>query len=89
MGRRNGDRPSWVRFSGVGIEFAVAVIGFTLAGRWIDGRYNTGPWGVLIGAGLGLFGGMYNLIRESLGAIRDQRPSRDRDPHGQKNDPPK
>lgn len=64
-------RPSWVRISGIGFEFAAAVAGFTAIGWWIDRKYETGPLFVLIGVGLGLVGGMYNLIRESLHAARD------------------
>ena len=71
MGKRDSERPSWIRFSGVGIEFAAAVAGFALVGYWIDSRYDCRPWGVLIGAALGLVGGTYNLIRETLGAFPD------------------
>jgi len=66
-----GNSPTWVRFSGIGVEFAGAVIGFTLIGFWIDRSYRTNPWGVIIGVSLGLIGGMYNLIRESLAASHD------------------
>ena len=40
------DRNAWIRFSGIGIEFAAAVAGFSLVGYWIDRRYGTDPWGV-------------------------------------------
>ena len=63
--------PPWTRFAGIGVEFAGAVAGFTVVGWLIDRHYNTGPWAVLIGVSLGLIGGMYNLIRESLKASRD------------------
>jgi F0F1-type ATP synthase assembly protein I len=65
--------PSWVRLSGVGLELAGAVAGFTLIGYWIDSRYATGPWGVVIGVVLGLIGGLYNLVRQSLVAAREAR----------------
>ena len=71
MVRRRKGYPSWVRHSGIGLEFAAAVVGFTLIGYWIDNHYQSGPKGVLIGAGLGIIGGGYNLIRESLLASRD------------------
>jgi F0F1-type ATP synthase assembly protein I len=63
--------PSWTRFAGIGIEFAGVVVGFTLIGLWIDRHYNKSPWGVVTGVVLGMVGGMYNLIRESLKASRD------------------
>jgi F0F1-type ATP synthase assembly protein I len=61
----------WMNLSGVGIEFAAAVVGFTLAGYWWDRYFGTGPWGLLIGVALGLIGGTYNLIRQSLSATRE------------------
>lgn len=64
------DRPAWIRFAGIGVEFAAAVAGFTVVGYWIDNHYGSSPKGVLIGAVLGLIGGTYNLIRESLGAFK-------------------
>lgn len=71
MANKDRGRPTWVRFSGIGVEFAGVVIGFTLIGLWIDRHYDKSPWGVVIGASLGLIGGMYNLIRESLKASKD------------------
>jgi F0F1-type ATP synthase assembly protein I len=70
MTNKAGDRPSWLRFSGVGIEFVAAIAGFALVGYWVDRHWDTKPWGLVIGAVLGLIGGMYNLIRESLGAFK-------------------
>lgn len=71
MANKDRGRPTWLRFSGIGVEFAGVVIGFTLIGLWIDRHYDKSPWGVVIGASLGLVGGMYNLIRESLKASKD------------------
>lgn len=62
---------SWTRLSGIGIELAAAVAGFTLAGYWWDRHFHTGPLGLLIGIGLGLVGGMYNMVRQSLLASRE------------------
>lgn len=64
------DRPGWIRYSGVGIEFVAAVGGFAAVGFWIDRHYDSGPWGLVIGAALGLIGGTYNLIRESMAAFK-------------------
>jgi F0F1-type ATP synthase assembly protein I len=63
--------PPWTKLSGIGIELAAAVAGFTLVGIWWDRHFHTGPWGLLICIALGLIGGMYNLIRQSLLASRE------------------
>jgi F0F1-type ATP synthase assembly protein I len=63
--------PGWVRYSGVGLELAGATAGLALVGYWIDGRFGTQPWGILGGVVIGLVGGLYNLVRESLEAARD------------------
>lgn len=63
--------PSWLRHAGVGLELAGAVAGFTLVGYWIDRHFGSAPWGLLVGLALGLIGGLYNLVRESLAAAKE------------------
>ncbi len=65
--------PGWVRHSGVGLELAGALAGFALVGYWIDRWYETEPWGLVIGVILGMVGGLYNLVRQSLQAVREAR----------------
>ena len=84
MGRKPSQTyPSWARYTGVGFEFAAALAVFALLGYWIDRKYQTGPWGLIIGAALGLIGGTYNLIRQSLAAFkeldRERQQKRDED----------
>ena len=64
------NRPAWIRHSGMGLEFGAAVAGFTIVGYWIDEHYGCSPKGVLIGAGLGIFGGGYNFVREASSAMK-------------------
>lgn len=78
------DRPSWIRYSGLGIELAAAFLGFALLGYWVDHHYETEPWGLLIGAVLGLIGGMYNMVREALAAFQ---PPKSSDRHDDKDHP--
>ena len=74
-------RPSWLRFSGIGFEFAAAVGGFALLGYWlVDRNWDTWPWGMIIGVMLGLVGGGYNLIRESMGAFKKQEGEKPKPP---------
>lgn len=67
------DRQPWMRLAGSGMELAAAVGGFALLGYWIDRHNDSSPWGLLIGALLGLIGGFYNLIKASLSASREAR----------------
>ena len=55
----------------MGLELAGATAGLALFGYWIDRRYGTAPWGILGGVIIGLVGGLYNLVRESLVAVRE------------------
>lgn len=66
------DRP-WMRLAGSGIELAAAVGGFAVVGHLVDRFRGSHPKGLLIGAVLGLVGGMYNLIKASLSASREAR----------------
>jgi F0F1-type ATP synthase assembly protein I len=65
--------PGWVRHSGVGLELAGATAGLAFVGYWIDHRFGTQPWGILGGFIIGLAGGLYNLVRESLEAVREAK----------------
>ena len=71
--RRRIDPQPWMRLASSGMELAAAVGGFALLGYWIDRHNGSSPWGLLIGALLGLIGGFYNLIKASLSASREAR----------------
>jgi F0F1-type ATP synthase assembly protein I len=62
----------WQGLSGIGFELVAAVVGFTLIGYWWDRHFGSSPWGVLTGVALGLIGGTYNLIRQSLSAFKKE-----------------
>jgi F0F1-type ATP synthase assembly protein I len=80
------EKPSWIRYSGVGLDFVAALVGFALVGYWVDHHYHCRPWGLVIGALLGLVGGSYNLIRASLAAFR--RLEQEEHPDKQQDRPP-
>jgi F0F1-type ATP synthase assembly protein I len=46
-------------FAGVGMQFAVTIVLFALAGIWLDRRLDSSPWFVIVmvfgGAGLGFW----------------------------------
>jgi F0F1-type ATP synthase assembly protein I len=66
----SGRDSSGMRFAGIGFELVAAVGALMLLGWWIDRHFGTGPWGLLVGAVVGLVGGMYNMVHEALGATR-------------------
>ena len=63
--------PSWVRYSGAGLELAGATAGLALIGYWVDRRFGTTPWAILAGVAIGIVGGLYNLVKTSLAAMRE------------------
>jgi F0F1-type ATP synthase assembly protein I len=60
------DDPEWGKVAALGLETAVGVALGAIVGSWIDKKYHSDPWGILIGSGLGFFSGMYLLIREAI-----------------------
>ena len=66
------DRGSMGRAYSIGFEFAAAVAGCLLFGYAIDWYYKTTPLWTLIGVGVGIVGGMYNMIRAALGVTKAQ-----------------
>ena len=58
-----------MRYAGLGIELAAAVGLLSLLGWWIDGRLGTAPWGLVVGALVGLIGGMALLVRSALTSV--------------------
>ncbi len=55
------------RFLGSGLEL-VGILGlFLAAGYFADGKLETRPWCMVIGAIVGIVGGLYRLIRQATG----------------------
>ena len=64
------NEPEWGRYVGMGLEVAIGVGLVSLIGWWLDRRYPW-SWGMIIGAMIGLAGGMYLLIREAIRMNKD------------------
>lgn len=60
----------WLRFAGLGFELAASIAGGALLGWWVDRQLGTAPRWLGILAGVGVVGGLYNLIRSALAASR-------------------
>ena len=78
--------PGLLRYSGMGLELAAAIVGLTLVGLWVDHQFGTGPKGVIIGAILGIVGGSYNFIRQALALTRQSGTGRKGDEADQGDD---
>lgn len=87
----SGDRRELARYAAlaqVGLEMAVP----PGIGAWIDHAWGTGPWAVIVGAVLGLSGGLAHLVqltrREERRAAeaRDARSSPDAPPPQQQSE---
>lgn len=68
--------PTLAAYAGKGFELVAAILGFSLVGYWLGGKFGDASLGTAIGAVLGIVGGMYNLIRLSLMASRPTQVSR-------------
>jgi len=53
-------------YAGLGLQFAGATALFAVMGYAIDRRFGTTPWGLVSLSMVGVIGGMYLLIKESL-----------------------
>ena len=67
----SNQNPQWGKFLGLGLEMAVGVGLGCVIGYWLDNKYGWAPWGMTIGAMLGLAGGMYLLIKQALQMNKD------------------
>jgi F0F1-type ATP synthase assembly protein I len=54
------------RMAVVGLEIAAGAGLGAAIGTWIDRKWHSDPWGVLIGTFLGIAAGMYLLIKEAI-----------------------
>lgn len=55
--------PGPMRFAGLGIQLAVSLVVFALAGHWADQKLGTGGIITIAAVFLGFGGTMYSLIR--------------------------
>ena len=80
MAGKKSDRnaPSKFRLAGMGLELAGAVIGGCVIGWYIDRQFEIEQqYGLLTGATIGIVGGMYNLVRQSLNTIKNEQKHRE------------
>lgn len=71
-------------FAGAGLQFAVAIVLFLLAGQWADRKFGTSPVFVLAGVFIGGAAAFYSLYRRVTAAQKadDERRKREREKGG-------
>lgn len=53
-----------LRYAGVGLQFGLTICLFALLGRWLDGRFDTDPWLMILGVLVGFGGGTFSLLKK-------------------------
>jgi len=53
-------------FLGSGVQIAAAIVVMYFIGKWIDGKWNTTPWGMVICLFLGAAAALIHFIREVM-----------------------
>jgi len=53
----------------LGLSFVIALAIGTVGGLWVDGRFDTSPWGLLVGFGLGFAAAILNVYRITSRAL--------------------
>ena len=66
-------------YLGLGLQMAAAMAAFGGLGYWLDGRWGTTPWLLVVGVVLGGIGGMISVIRASIRSSRRSSAAADRD----------
>lgn len=67
---------SWGKYAGAGIQFAASIVLFLYAGRWVDSRFGTDPWGVIFGVFIGAFAAFYSMYSSLMADLRREEESR-------------
>ena len=65
-GTSSGDRPpaSGLEFAGLGFQFVAAILLFLYLGKWLDAKFGTAPYLLILGTFVGAAGGFYSMYRK-------------------------
>lgn len=69
-GDRSGEGSSASLYAGAGLQFALPLLAGLFGGQWLDRRFGTGPWLMLLGMLLGGGAGFYTMYVKLMAAQR-------------------
>jgi ATP synthase protein I len=72
-GRDQRAGPSPASFAGAGVQFVVSILLFLYIGKWLDAKFGTSPWLLMLGVFLGAGAGFYSFYRRIMAASRSDR----------------
>ena len=52
--------------AGMGLQFAISIVVFLLAGQWLDRKLGTAPWMLMLFVFLGAGGSFYSIYRKLM-----------------------
>jgi F0F1-type ATP synthase assembly protein I len=58
------------KYAGIGLQFAASIVLFLYAGQFVDRRFGTAPWGLLLGVFVGASAAFYSMYSRLMA---DQR----------------
>jgi F0F1-type ATP synthase assembly protein I len=72
--------PNAGEFLTLGIQLALAVLVFFFLGRWLDEKFGTAPWLMIVGLFVGATGGLVSFFRSAMkmGAEQDREAEEER-----------
>lgn len=69
--RAERQRAMWFRMSGLGIEFTLTLGVCLAAGWWLDRKFGTKHWLLIVGLAIGFAVGLLQLVRAAGKAFKD------------------
>ncbi|MHB1223503.1 MAG: AtpZ/AtpI family protein [Gemmatimonadaceae bacterium] len=65
-------------YAAVGLQFALSIIISAFAGQWLDRRFGTAPWLMLLTLLLGAGGTFYSIYRKLMADLKRDEEARKR-----------
>lgn len=60
-------KPADIKALGIGLELSMVIGGLAYGGYWLDEKWGTDPWMLVVGVCLGTFGGGWHAMKMANG----------------------